>query len=83
MAIGFTEFLKYESKDVGLYTIQVNNVLEELCFRIYLRLEDVTVLISCKLVSGIWKILPQDIPTWVNELKPEFTLSIEIRMSVK
>jgi hypothetical protein len=80
MAIGFTDFIKHNDKDIGLYIIQANPVSNELCFKVYVRSGVDTLTVLCMKLDGKWQIIPQDVPPLINELTPVLTSIIDKRI---
>ncbi len=81
MAIRFTEFIKHHNQEVNLYIVQENQEPENLCFKVHIKDGEQESLILCKNEENNWKISPQNMPVWMDDLKPIVISAIEKRIS--
>ena len=81
MAIRFTEFIKHDNQEVNLYIVQENLEPENLCFKVHIKDGERTSQVLYKNEENSWKISPQNIPGWIDDLKPIVISAIEKRIS--
>ncbi len=81
MAIRFTEFIKHDNQEINLYIVQENQEPENLCFKVHIKDGEQGSIILCKNEENSWKISPQNIPDWMDDLKPMVISAIEKRIS--
>jgi hypothetical protein len=73
MSIRYTEFLKFNDKEVNLYVIQDSN---DCLFKVHIMAREKMVLSVFKNGTN-WNIFPQNVPQWVADLIPLITSTIE------
>jgi len=67
MALRFTEFVKLDGKEIGLYIMQEPELL---CFKILIFTSLEKVIIGFKNEEDTWCIKPLGYPPWIDRLVP-------------
>lgn len=80
MILRFTEFIKLNQKELGLYIVQETSELNSIRFTIHIKNEENVIFGLYKELGKQWKMVSQNIPPWVNELSPFLTEAIENRI---
>ena len=80
MRIRFTDFLRTDKEEIGLYVVQEAEASE---FTIHLTNAESKEIISIKKTKDNWDILTHCIPVWIKQLKPMIATAIEYHWFVE
>jgi len=80
MTVRFTEFLKYNEKDIHFYFVQENSDLNVLSFEVHAKIDESFTFRMLRNGENIWTIIPQNVPEWIQKIKPLLSHVLQQRL---